>query len=320
MLTLRGASGSGPGQAADQRPGHLPPVRNVAPGAVHGGGQGVQRVAQRRPGGLGRRPGRIETEPTTARWPCPAIARPAAMPMTSMPSARRGAHHAGSSTCVRPRAGTGPGAAAAARPGHPAAGSSVPGHSPRQPAVPCRTTGTLASRRPGPRPRHRRPGTAAWQEALLGHGRLGHAPSVPGAGRRRPRGGSCCSMPRRRTARSPDPETRRETGTMTATSRARHARCQPRAAAGTLIATVTPSTAADHRGHRQMATPPLHRAILNGGGQRVCAQRRGHRDRCRCPGRAASAGGPDPAGRWPGRRWPDRGGRGLAGSGRRSGG
>ncbi len=38
------------------------PQVTVAPGAVHGGGQGVQRVAQRRPGRLGRRPGRVEAQ------------------------------------------------------------------------------------------------------------------------------------------------------------------------------------------------------------------------------------------------------------------
>jgi len=43
---------AGQAEPAGQRPGHLRPVPEVAPGAVHGGGHGVQRVAQRRPRGL----------------------------------------------------------------------------------------------------------------------------------------------------------------------------------------------------------------------------------------------------------------------------
>jgi len=55
MITPRGHEKAGQADLADQRPGHLRPVPDVAPGAVHGGGQGVQRVGQRRSGGLGRR-------------------------------------------------------------------------------------------------------------------------------------------------------------------------------------------------------------------------------------------------------------------------
>ena len=43
---------AGQAEPAHQRPGHLRPVPEVAPGAVHRGGHGVQRAAQRRPGGL----------------------------------------------------------------------------------------------------------------------------------------------------------------------------------------------------------------------------------------------------------------------------
>ena len=144
------------------------------------------------------------------------------------------------------RPGTGPGEAAAARPARPAAGPSAPGRGPRQPAVPCRTRGTPASRRPGQLPWHRRPGTAARQQALPGHGRLGHAPSVPGAGRPA-QGRFVLQHAPSAPGTQPGSANPSDTGTMTAASRTRHARCQPRSAPTTLIATVTPSTPARDR-------------------------------------------------------------------------
>ena len=81
---LAGAGIREQGQAAraaqGQRPGRPEPQHaEVAPGAVHGGGQGVQRVAQRRPGGLGWRPGRVKprlfSSPMACARSCPALAR-----------------------------------------------------------------------------------------------------------------------------------------------------------------------------------------------------------------------------------------------------
>src|SRR5271165_584219 len=107
----RSAGGGGHEEAGQaeppgQRPGHLRPVPEVAPGAVHGGGHGVQRVAQRRPGGLGRRPGRLEAESVQladgVRAQLPGIGAQAAQPA---------AHGVGRDA---ERGGDGP----VARPGH----------------------------------------------------------------------------------------------------------------------------------------------------------------------------------------------------------
>ena len=69
----------------------------------------------------------------------------------------------------------------------------------------------------------------------------------------------------------PESPTPPQTGTMTTRHRARHARCQPRHEPDTPIATATPSTSTPRRRTpwklSDDATPPLHRAILNGGGQ-----------------------------------------------------
>ena len=192
-------------------------ARICAPGAVHRGGDRVQRVAQRRPGRLGRRSRGSQKPQTvqarrwrapaaarheragaaaqprtvaagtpsaaaTARWPRPAIARPAAAPMTSMPSARRGAHQA-AARYARPvrqdrhRARRG-------RPPRPparrAAGPPVPARIPTGPAGLARR----ARQRPGRQVSGRGTGIQAQQ-----HGRQVFPvvsviePSLPGTGR-----------------------------------------------------------------------------------------------------------------------------------------
>ena len=125
-----------------------------------------------------------------------------------------------------------------------AAGPPVPGRIPTGPAGRPGTTGTPASRPPGQRPRHRHPGTAARQAGLPG--RLGHEPSLPGTGRP---GQGALVLHHAPPPPGPQPRSRTlpQTGTLTTRHSARHARCQPRSPDGTLMATVTPSTAARPR-------------------------------------------------------------------------
>ena len=178
------------------------------------------------------------------RWPAPAIARPAAAPMTSMPSARRGAHQAGSRMRVRrqDRQRARRGRSRVVRPprSRTARSRPYPHGASRRPGM----TGTPASRPPGQRPRHRHPGTAARQAGLPG--RLGHASSLPAPGGP---GQGALVLQHAPPPPGPQPGSRTppQTGTMTTRHRARHARCQPRREPGTLMATVTPSTSTPRR-------------------------------------------------------------------------
>jgi len=149
-----------------RRPGRVPAQLGQLADRVAAQGPARARSRRSHPRTV---PGGTPSAAAIGRWPAPAIAAPAAVPMTSMPSARRGAHQDGSKMRAAAGPAPGPGPDAAAFSGRLAAGSPARCRAPTGPAAPGCTTGTPASRRPGRGPPRQHPGTAARARSLSGH-------------------------------------------------------------------------------------------------------------------------------------------------------